>query len=259
MVYNSSPIEIRKMISEKKITSQTSGMCLGYAQGNIVILPKNMAFDFLLFAHRNPKTCPLLEVVEGGKLLKQSANGELITEVLPKYRVYKNGELEGEYTSIDHLWEDDFVTFVIGCSFTFESALLEEGIPMRHIETGKNVAMYQSSIACQSAGIFKGEMVVSMRPIKVSDVDKVIEITSHYPSVHGTPIHIGAPEVIGITDISKPDYGDAVEIKEDEVPVFWACGVTPQGIAVSIKPRIMITHAPGHMLITDIENSSLME
>ncbi len=259
MYSHKKPKEIREMISNNEIMHQTSGMCLGYAQANIVILPKDLAFDFLLFANRNPKVCPLLEVVEKGEILVNSAKGEKISEVIPKYRIFREGVLEGEYNSVTSFWEEDFVTFVIGCSFTFEAALIEEGITMKHIEEGKNVAMYQTNIACKAAGRFEGHMIVSMRPIKRKDLEKVIEITSRYPSVHGAPVHVGDPGLIGITNIEDVDYGDAVLIGEDELPVFWACGVTPQGIALSAKPRIMITHAPGHMLITDIKNSTLVK
>lgn len=257
MYSHEAPKKIRKMIFNNEIAYQTSGMCLGYAQANLVILPKSIAFEFLLFANRNPKVCPILEVVENGEVFQISAKGEKISEVIPKYRLFREGVLEGEYSSVHSFWEDDFVTFVIGCSFTFEAALIEEGITMKHIQEGKNVAMYQTNIACKSAGSFQGDMVVSMRPIKMKDLEKVIEITSRYPSVHGAPVHVGSPEQIGITNIERVDYGDAILIGEDEVPVFWACGVTPQGLALSAKPRVMITHAPGHMLITDIKNSAL--
>jgi len=251
------PKEIREEIQNQDIIGQTSGMCPGYAQGNLVILPKAYAFDFLLFSMRNPKPCPILEVVESGKILSLTAPGEPVTKVFPKYRVYEDGKLSGEYTDIEHLWQEDFVTFILGCSFTFESALLEAEIAMRHIEQNKNVAMYQTSIPCKEAGFFKGNVVVSMRPIKSEEVMTAVEITSKYPKVHGAPIHIGNPLAIGIHDIEKPDFGDPIEIKEGEIPVFWACGVTPQSVAMTVKPPVMITHAPGHMLITDIKNSSL--
>lgn len=257
MAAKKSPKEVRKAIEEGLFTSQTAGMCPGYAQGNLVILPRAYAFDFLLFAQRNPKACPILEVVEDGKYLSRTAKGEKVTTTIPKYRVYKNGILTEELDDIDHLWEDDFVTFILGCSFTFESALMDAGIPLRHIEEGKNVAMYHTNIPCIPAGVFKGNTVVSMRPIKAGDVMKAVEITAKYPSVHGAPIHIGDPSAIGIADIQKPDFGEMVAIKEGEIPVFWACGVTPQGVAMHVKPLLMITHAPGHMLITDIANDAL--
>ncbi|QZY54191.1 putative hydro-lyase [Crassaminicella profunda] len=252
------PFEVRQMIRENKIQTHTSGMCHGYTQGNLVILPKNLAYDFLLFAQRNPKPCPILEVTDiGSTEFKTIAPGSNITTDIPKYRIYKKGELQGEYTHIKDFWRNDFVSFMLGCSFTFESALTEEGIEIRHITNGKNVPMYITNIQCKKSGVFSGPTVVSMRPIPYEKIVKTIQITSRYPSVHGAPIHIGDPEIIGIKDINKPDFGDPVAINPGEVPIFWACGVTPQAVAMNVKPEIMITHAPGHMFITDIKNHEL--
>lgn len=252
------PFEVREMIRKGEIERPTAGMCRGYAQGNLVTLPKKLAYDFLLFTQRNPKPCPILEVTdEGCKEPKIIAPGSDITTDIPKYRVYKNGELQGEYTDLKSIWRDDFVSFILGCSFTFESALIEEGIEVRHIQSGSNVPMYITNIECKPAGIFSGPTVVSMRPIPLDKVVKALQITSRYPGVHGGPIHIGNPNLIGIKNIYKPDFGEPVEIKENEVPVFWACGVTPQAVAMNVKPEIMITHAPGHMFITDIKNNEL--
>ena len=251
---NMKPLEVRKLISEGKITGQTSGMCLGYAQANLVIVPKDIAYDFLLFTQRNPKSCPLLEVGDvGDKFLKYL--GKDID--IPKYRIYKKGELIGEYTDIEKFWREDFVSFLIGCSFSFESELLEVDIPVRHIEEGCNVPMFKTNINCNEAGIFKGKMVVSMRPIPKDKIVKSVLVSGSMPKVHGAPIHIGNPEDIGIKDINKPDFGDKVTIKEGEVPVFWPCGVTPQSVIMNVKPEIVITHSPGHMLITDIKNVNL--
>lgn len=253
-----SPIEVRKLISEEKITVPTSGMCPGYAQANLVILPKEYAYDFLLFAERNPKPCPILEVSdEGSRYLKKIAPGADIAKDIPKYRVYENGVMTGEYTDVSHLWRDDLVSFLIGCSFSFESELIEAGIEMRHNTLGCNVPMYLTNIPCESAGIFHGNMVVSMRPIPYEQVVKAVTVTAAIPRVHGAPVHIGDPEVIGITDINKPDFGDPVTFKPGEVPVFWACGVTPQAAVMATKPPFVITHAPGHMLITDVKNVEL--
>ncbi|MFZ5967351.1 MAG: putative hydro-lyase [Bacillota bacterium] len=255
---NAKPSEVRKMIREGELQRPTAGLCGGYAQGNLVTLPKEYAYDFLLFTQRNPKPCPVLEVSDtGGKEMKMIAPGSDITTDIPKYRVYKKGVLEGEYTDIQSIWRDDFVSFILGCSFTFESALMEEGIEVRHIQQGCNVPMYITNIECKPAGIFAGPTVVSMRPIPYNKIFKTVHITSRYPGVHGAPIHIGDPKAIGIKDIFHPDFGDPVEIKENEVPVFWACGVTPQAVAMKVKPEIMITHAPGHMFLTDIRNQEL--
>ena len=255
---NMKPLEVRKLIREGKITCQTSGMCLGYAQANLVIVPKNIAYDFLLFTQRNPKSCPLLEVGDvGDKFLKYLGKDINIAKDIPKYRIYKKGELIGEYTDIEKFWREDFVSFLIGCSFSFESELLEADIPVRHIEKGCNVPMFITNINCNEAGIFKGKMVVSMRPIPKDKVVKSVLVSGSMPKVHGAPIHIGNPKDIGIKDINKPDFGDKVIIKEGEVPVFWPCGVTPQSVIMNVKPEIVITHSPGHMLITDIKSVNL--
>lgn len=255
---NAKPFEVRQIIRKGKLNKPTAGLCRGYAQGNLVILPKKLAYDFLLFSQRNPKPCPILEVTDVGlKEFKTIAPGSDITTDIPKYRVYKNGKLEGEYEDINSIWRDDFVSFILGCSFTFESALIDEGIEVRHIQQGCNVPMYITNIKCKSAGVFSGPTVVSMRPIPLNKVVKTVQITSRYPDVHGAPVHIGNPELIGIKDISKPDFGDPVKIKDNEIPVFWACGVTPQAVAMNVKPDIMITHAPGYMFITDIKNNEL--
>lgn len=255
-----SPAEVRQLIREEKITGQTSGMCAGYAQANLLILPREYAYDFLLFAQRNPKSCPVLEVGDvGSRATKFMAEGADIATDIPKYRVYENGVLTGEYTNIDKFWRDDFVYFLIGCSFSFEAELLEGGVPVRHIEENKNVPMFLTNIECERAGIFHGKMVVSMRPIPRDKVIKAVTVTASMPRVHGSPIHIGDPAAIGIRDISKPDFGDSVTVNEGEVPVFWCCGVTPQSAVMSAKPSIAISHAPGHMFITDVRNTLLKD
>ncbi|MDR2267786.1 MAG: putative hydro-lyase [Christensenellaceae bacterium] len=257
---NLQPKEIREKIRAEQITWNTSGMCAGYAQANLVILPKAQAYDFLLFAQRNPKSCPLLEVSDpGSRSLKYIAQDADIARDIPKYRVYKDGILEGEFTDVAAFWNDELVSFLIGCSFSFESALLEAGVPVRHIEEGRNVPMYITNIPCVPAGIFSGNMVVSMRPIPHSLVVKAVTVTASMPRVHGAPVHIGDPASIGIKDISRPEFGDAVTINDGEVPVFWCCGVTPQSVVMNSKPKFVITHAPGHMFITDIKNVDLKD
>ncbi|MGE7184998.1 putative hydro-lyase [Peribacillus sp. NPDC006672] len=252
------PAQLRAMIRNNKWVKPTAGMANGYAQANLAILKKEHAFDFLLFCQRNPKSCPLLDVTEiGSPIPKFAAQSSDIRTDIPKYRIYKYGELVEEVTDISDYWEDDMVGFLIGCSFTFEHALLNNDISIRHIEEGCNVPMYKTNISCIEAGIFHGEMVASMRPIPQKDVVRAAQVTSRFPAVHGGPIHIGDPEAIGVSNIQQPDFGDAVTIREGEVPVFWACGVTPQSIAMETKPAIMITHAPGHMFITDIRDEKL--
>ncbi|QJA08446.1 putative hydro-lyase [Romboutsia sp. CE17] len=261
MIYsNESPSVIRNLIRKGEYTKPTAGMCSGYAQANLVILPKSLAYDFLLFTQRNQKSCPILEVSDvGSRSLKYIAKDVDIAKDIPKYRVYEDGVLTGEYTDIEHLWQDDFVSFLIGCSFSFESELIKNQIEIRHISENCNVPMFITNIECKEAGIFNGNMVVSMRPIPYNQVVKAVNVTSLYPKVHGAPIHIGNPNEIGIKDINTPDFGDCVSIKENEVPVFWPCGVTPQSVVMNVKPKIVITHSPGHMLITDIKNEDLKD
>lgn len=255
---NCSPAEVRALIREEKITGQTSGMCAGYAQANLAVLPKELAYDFLLFCQRNPKSCPLLEVSDvGSRKLHDLAEGADIATDIPKYRIYENGVMTGEYTNVADKWRDDFVSFLIGCSFSFEAELLEAGVPVRQIEEHLNVPMYKTNIDCVPAGIFSGKMVVSMRPLPQDQIVRAALITGAMPRVHGAPIHIGSPESIGIKDINHPDFGDMVTIKPGEVPVFWPCGVTPQSVIMNVKPSIAITHSPGHMFITDIKNVQL--
>ena len=255
------PVEARAKIREGAITCPTTGMCPGYAQGNLVVLPKELAWDFLLFCQRNPKACPLLEVADAGsRTFAQFGAGSDIARDIPKYRIYENGVLTRETTDVSEYFDDpsrQLVSFLIGCSFSFESDLLEAGVPVRQIEEGVNVPMYNTNIPCQSAGIFSGNMVVSMRPIPHALVPAAVAITAQMPRVHGMPVHIGCPEAIGITDIAHPDYGDAVTIREGETPVFWPCGVTPQAVVMHSRPPFVITHAPGHMFITDVPNAVL--
>jgi uncharacterized protein YcsI (UPF0317 family) len=236
----------------------TAGLADGNVQGNIVILPAEYAYDFLLYCQRNPKSCPLLAVSDPGnpRLDVLGVDIDIRTDV-PQYRVWHGGELVKQPHDISDLWRNDLVTFVIGCSFSFEQALIDAGIRLRHVAENKNVAMYKSNIATQSAGVFSGPLVVSMRPMSAACAIKAIQITSRFPNVHGAPVHIGDPKQIGVNDLQNPDYGDAVALAADEVAVFWACGVTPQAALVAAKPTFCITHAPGAMLITDLTNNQL--
>lgn len=252
------PKDVRQLIRKGELATFTSGMCNGYAQANLAVLPKELAFDFLLFTQRNPKPCPVLDVTEVGcPEPKLAAPGADIRYDIPKYRIYRHGELADEVTDLSHYWRDDLVAFLLGCSFSFEGPMLDAGLEVRHITENHNVPMYITNIACTPAGVFSGPMVVSMRPMKPRDAIRAVQVTSRMPSVHGAPIHIGDPAAIGIKDITKPDFGDPSTIKAGEIPVFWACGVTPQAVAMSVKPEFMITHAPGHMFITDLLNADL--
>ena len=249
---------VRRRIRSGELTGHTSGLADQHVQGNVVILPQALATDFLGFCKKNPKPCPLLAVSKPGEFLLPTlgAHVDIRTDV-PRYRVWRNGELIDQPTDICALWRDDLVTFVIGCSFSFEQALLDAGVSLRHIEQGKNVAMFRSNIATEAVGPFSGPMVVSMRPFSAAAAIRAVEITSRFPKVHGAPVHIGSPHLIGIHDLSKPDYGDAVDVRDDEIPVFWACGVTPQAAITVAKPDFCITHAPGAMLITDLLNQDM--
>lgn len=241
-----------------RLTGPTANLAPGHVQANLAILPRALAAEFLHFCQRNPKPCPLLAMSEPGNpaLPELGADIDIRTDI-PRYRVWKNGELVAEPTDVRDIWRDDLVSFLIGCSFSFEEAMLDNGLPVRHIEQGCNVPMYRTNIPTQPAGSFNGPLVVSMRPLKAADAIRAIQVTSRFPSVHGAPVHIGDPALIGIADINRPDYGDAVEIRPGEMPVFWACGVTPQSVVSSVRPEFCITHAPGHMLVTDLVNSRM--
>jgi uncharacterized protein YcsI (UPF0317 family) len=236
----------------------TAGLAPGFAQGNLVILPKDLASDFLLFCQRNPRPCPLLGVSETGDYRIPTLGTDLdIRTDLPRYRVWHDGILAEECGDVRARWRDDLVSFVIGCSFSFEQSLTEAGVPLRHIAEGRNVAMYRTSIATVPAGPFHGPMVVSMRPLKAADAIRAVQVTSRMPAVHGAPVHLGDPALIGINDLATPDFGDPVTVMADEMPVFWACGVTPQAVVMKARPPFCITHAPGCMLVTDLKNRDL--
>jgi uncharacterized protein YcsI (UPF0317 family) len=251
--------DARRLFRQGTYTSFTHGFAPGFVQGNLAVLPKALAADFLRFCQLNPKPCPLIGMSPkpGDPAIPELGADLDIRTDIPKYRVWRRGELVAEVPDIKDYWSDDLVAFVLGCSFSFEEALVEDGIELRHMSCGCNVPMWRTNIQCAPSGPFRGPMVVSMRPLKPADAIRAVQITSRFPSVHGAPVHIGLPEMIGIRDISKPDYGDAVEVKADELPVFWACGVTPQAVIATIAPEIAITHAPGSMLISDLKNSRL--
>lgn len=240
------------------LSGPTANLAPGFVQANLAILPRELAYDFLLFCQRNPKPCPLIGVSDAGAPIIEALGHDLdIRTDVPRYRVWENGSLVAEPQDITGIWRADLVTFAIGCSFSFEEALLAANVPVRHIEDDTNVPMYRTSIETVPAGVFSGPLVVSMRPMKPEDAIKAVQITSRFPSVHGAPVHIGDPSTIGIKDISQPEYGDAVRIEDGEIPVFWACGVTPQAAIAQASPAFSITHAPGHMLVTDLVNANL--
>jgi uncharacterized protein YcsI (UPF0317 family) len=251
-------IEVRLACRSNGYDKPTAGLAPGFVQGNLVVLPRDWAGDFLKFCQANPKPCPVLGVGEEGLPAIPYLGEDLdIRTDLPRYRVWRDGELEAEPSDLHALWRDDLVSFVLGCSFSFEEALLEAEVPVRHIARGCNVPMYRTSIATRSAGRFHGPLVVSMRPLTPADAIRAIQITARLPAVHGAPMHLGFPETIGIARLERPDYGDPVPVEDGELPVFWACGVTPQAAIAAARPPFAITHAPGCMLVTDLKNARL--
>jgi uncharacterized protein YcsI (UPF0317 family) len=250
------PAEARRQFRNGLVTP-TSGWSDGYTQANLIAVTADYADEFLEFCRLNPKPCPVVDVIPAGQYESSLAPGSDIRTDIPAYRVWNDGVLAAEVPDVTSLWRDDMVGVLIGCSFTFESALAAEGIPLRHTETGRNVPMYRTNVECIPAGRIHGRMVVSMRPMPADLVDAAIRVTSEVPKVHGAPVHVGSPGELGIEDISRPDFGDAVDIRPGEVPVFWACGVTPQEAIRAARLPFVITHRPGYMLVTDIPNASL--
>lgn len=252
------PSEIRQLCRAGKFDAPTPGLAPGFVQANLVVLPYDLAFEFLLFCQRNPKPCPILDITEvGDPQPKLIAPGADLRTDLPRYRIFRHGELVEETTDIRPFWRSDLVAFLIGCSFSFENAMLNIGLPVRHIEEGKNVPMYKTNINCISTKRFSSPLVVSMRPLPPSQVVRAVEVTSRYYKAHGSPIHIGSPDAIGIFTLENLDYGDAVTLRDGEVPVFWACGVTTQTAILQAKPEFAITHAPGHMFVSDLKDEAL--
>lgn len=249
---------LRASIRSGAFSGNTGGQAPGFVQANLVIVPERYAFDFLLFCQRNPKPCPLLEVIEPGRVAPQrlAPTADIRTD-LPRYRVWRNGEAVDEPADVSAIWQDDFVTFLLGCSFSFEKQLLDAELEVRHQTTRSNVAMYRTSIPTRPAGVFHGPLVVSMRPFTPEKALKAALVTGEFPQVHGAPVHQGDPGAIGIEDLAQPQYGDAVPIREGEIPVFWACGVTPQEALLRAKLPLAITHAPGHMFVTDLTEQQL--
>ncbi|HXG08845.1 MAG TPA: putative hydro-lyase [Gemmataceae bacterium] len=250
--------EVRQQCRTGQLNGPTPGLALGFVQANLVIVPRDLAFDFLLFCQRNPKPCPLLDVTEpGDPEPRYAAPGADLRTDLPCYRVWRHGELADEPADLHAWWRDDLVGFLLGCSFTFENALLQAGVPVRHIELGCNVPMFRTNRACRPAGVFRGPMVVSMRPLTPEQAITATRVCARFPRAHGTPVHFGDPAALGIRDLARPDFGDPVPIRPGEVPVFWACGVTPQAVAMEARPPLLITHKPGHMFVTDLRDTDL--
>ena len=252
--------EIRALCRSSDFNNQTSGLASGFVQCNVVILPADSATHFETFCKLNPRPCPLLasSAQPGAYQLPTLGNDIDIRTDLPQYRVWQNGQVVEQRNDITQLWQDDWVAFALGCSFSFEEALINAGIEIRNITEEVNVPMYRTHIDCSPAGPFEGKMVVSMRPMPAAEAIEAIQICSRYPSVHGAPIHLGNPGLIGIDDLGRPDFGDPVSLREDDIPLFWACGVTPQVALEAARLPLAITHEPGHMLVTDLKNSALV-
>ena len=254
----STPAEVRQAARSGALSQHTSGLAERHVQGNLVILPRESAADFLRYCQANPKPCPVLAVSEPGDPALPALGHDIdMRSDVPRYRVWREGALVAEPVDINDLWQDDFVSIVLGCSFSFEQALLDEGLRLRHVEQQRNVAMFRTSLPTVPAGPFQGPLVVTMRPLKATDAIRAVQITSRFPAVHGAPVHLGDPALIGIHDLSRPDYGDAVDVHDDEIPVFWACGVTPQAALRQARVPLAITHAPGAMLVTDLLDHQL--
>jgi len=249
---------LRARIRSGEFDGVTPGLAPGMVQANLMILPAAWAEDFQRFCERNPKPCPLLGMTEPGdpKLPDLGQDIDLRTD-LPRYNVFRDGKLVDEVTDLTALWQDDFVGFALGCSFSFEEALRAAGLPLRHMEVDMPVPMYRTGIETVPAGPFGGPMVVSMRPFSRADAVQAVAITGHCDRVHGAPVHVGDPAAIGIADINTPSWEPPLPMKPGEVPVFWACGVTPQVAVERARPPIAISHKPGHMLVTDLLNADL--
>ncbi|MGW5644159.1 putative hydro-lyase [Saccharopolyspora sp. NPDC003762] len=255
----STPAAARESIRSGAWHAVTTGLCAGYVQANLAVLPGELADEFAEFCRQNPQPLPLLEATEPGVAdrLRVAPHADLRTD-LPKYRVHRHGTVESEVDSVRELWRDDFVGFLLGCSFSAEERLLAAGVRLRHLETGGNVPMFRTSLRCRPVGRFHGPVVVSMRAIRRSEVDRAVAVTAELPFAHGAPLHVGDPAEIGIADPSTPDWGDPMPLEADEVPVFWACGVTPQAVLAEVRPEVAITHAPGYMFLTDLRVADLV-
>ena len=260
-LFDVSPAELREAIRGGRYAGPTPGLARGFAQANVVILPDADADDFAAFCRLNPAPCPLIARTDpGGVEPGPAAPGADLRTDVPRYRVFRRGTPDSEEpTDIRTLWRDDFVGFLLGCSFTFENALRAAGLPVRHIDEGRNVAMYRTNVSCEPVGRFSAEMVVSMRPYAPEHIDRVADVTARYPRMHGAPVHVGDPEALGVNDLAHPDFGDPPVLYDHEIPVFWACGVTTQLALAAARAEIAITHSPGHMFVTDLPEERFRE
>ena len=248
---------MRKRIREREWTEPTTGLAAGYVQANLVMLPKEEAFHFLLFCVRNPKPCPILDVLEPGRFEPGIAPGADLRTDLPKYRIYEKGEFKTELDDVKGIFQEDMVCFLLGCRVSFENAMVAAGLPIRNREEGKNVSMYITNRDCRPSGPFHSSLVVTMRPMTPEQAIRAVQVTTRFHLTHGAPVHMGSPEEIGIRDLGQADFGDSVTIHPHEMPVFWACGVTSSLAVTSAKLPLVITHAPGHMFGSDLRDDHL--
>lgn len=257
MTRDLSPFQFRELIRTGEWSSPTTGIAPGFVQANLVMLPLDQAFHFLLFCIRNPKPCPILDVLEPGQVEPKIAPGADLRTDLPRYRIFEQGTFKIEVEDVRHVFHNEMVSFLLGCSFSFEAALVAAGVPVRNLEEDKNVSMYITSRDCQSAGPFSAPLVVTMRPMKPQEVVRAVQVTTRFHLTHGAPVHIGSPGEIGIKDLDRPDFGDPVTIHTGEIPVFWACGVTSSLAVTSASLPLVVTHAPGHMFVSDLKDEHL--
>jgi uncharacterized protein YcsI (UPF0317 family) len=251
------PERLREQIRSGQFASPTTGIARGYVQANLVMLPKAWAFHFLLFCSRNPKPCPILDVLEPGETAPRIAPGADLRTDLPLYRIYEGGKLTAEVRDVVDRFGSEMVSFLLGCSFSFENAMLAAGLPIRNLDEGKNVSMYVTNRKCRPAGPFSAPLVVSMRPLTPEQAVRAVQVTTRFHITHGAPVHLGSPDEIGIRDLACPEFGDPVTIRSGEIPVFWACGVTSALAATSTPIPLVITHAPGHMFVSDVKDEAL--
>ncbi len=251
------PKELRQLIRTRKWTTPTSGSATGHLQANLVMLPAEAAFNFLLFCVRNPKPCPILDVLEPGQVEPLIAPGADLRTDLPRYKVFENGQYQTDLEDVSDYFAEDMVSFLLGCSFSFENAMLAAGLPIRNMEENKNVSMYTTNRECIPAGPFSAKLVVTMRPMTPQQAIRATQVTTRFHLTHGAPVHLGDPAEIGVSDLDQPDFGDPVTVRDGEIPVFWACGVTSQLAATSAPLSRVITHAPGHMFVSDLKDEDL--
>lgn len=249
--------KLRDLIRSGEWRGSTSGKAPAHVQGNLTILPVGFASDFLRFCHLNPKPCPVLAVSDAGDPRLPTLGDIDIRTDVPRYRVFEGGRCIDEPYDLDGWWRDDLVAFVLGCSLSFERALIDAGLRLEHVERGTAVPMFKTTVPTARAGTFHGPLVVSMRPFRPAEAIRAIQVTSRFPTAHGAPVHIGFPKAIGVGDLSRPDYGSPVEVAEDQLPLFWACGVTPQAVVEAAQLPFCITHYPGSMLVTDLKNADI--